>query len=180
MLTSAILAIVSSEGKSATAFDGEAQEYAKHVAIVVTHGLATLGSAMLVKAASDAIELVQDLDAVFGRDVVRWRLAEVRAAMVAGEIRGLVRFRHLARLPRHLFERRNAVLGVGVRREPVVDTPPGKRVDDEHLRGGRNAFRGLIGYSLREFWILASADASPSGCPLMMAPSGLRSILASG
>ena len=136
LLTSAILAMVSSEGKYATAFDGEAQEYAKHVAIVVTHGLATLGSAMLVKAASDAIELVQDLDAVFGRDVVRWRLAEVRAAMVAGEIRGLVRFRHLARLTRHLFERRNAVLGVGVGREQLSMPSPAQRVDDEHVRGG--------------------------------------------
>ena len=180
MLTSAILAMVSSEGKSATAFDGEAQEYAKHLAIVVTHGLATLGSAMLVKAASDAIELVQDLDAVFGRDVVRWRLAEVRAGMVAGEIRGLVRSRHLARLTRHLFERRNAVLGIGVRREPVVDAAAGQRVDDEHVRGGRNAFRGLIGYALREVLDLGQRRCKPQRMPAIIAPMRSANIRASG
>ena len=123
---------------------------------------------MLVKAASDAIELVQDLDAVFGRDVVRWRLAEVRAAMVAGEIRGLVRFRHLARLTRHLFERGDAVLGVGVRREQLSMPSPGQRVDDEHVRGGRRRFR-------RSRWGCAARSSGSWPAPRRATADGRRS-----
>ena len=63
--------------KNATTFDGEGQQHAKHLPIVVRDGLATFRPAVLVKTGANAIELHEYLDAILARDVMRWRLSEL-------------------------------------------------------------------------------------------------------
>ena len=64
--------------------------------------------------------------------------------------------------------------------ENKLSTPrPLKRIDDEHVRGGRNALRRpRWGCAWRKPWILASAEASHNGWPQIMAPLAVGGILA--